>query len=316
MKKFKVIIADILSVVILAGCASGADINDAADETDSVVFSTSTEDTSINNDENTETMKMQESSVRASVKQEQDSPVSTETQKSEEYRTSEETSATVSEEIYESEIEVPETISETEYTDSLFNDEMTVYYDKYSGKNFIMLNVTPVKIYWNELDGFSITEGQPTDILIPAIFADWLDGADGIMIYLDSGSGTFGDILLDSGEKIKGMTYPQYWSTDYLCPIKDGIVCFGEYTDEIKNSFSRVDDGVYIEEANYQYSEALFEDNMSVEDLDLYFETIKKDHDALFKEIAENPDTAYEIAGFWGYQEGLRFRADINYIYS
>ncbi len=315
MKKSKVIIADILSVVFLAGCASGADINDTADETDSAVFSASTENTSINNDENTEAMTTQESSTRASVKREQDSTVSTETQKNEEHQTSAETSATVSEEIYESEIEVPETIPETENTDELFSDEMTVYYDKYSGKNFIMLNVTPVKIYWTELDGYSITEGQPTDILIPAIFADWLDGADGIMIYLNGGSGTFGDLLLDSGEKIKGMTYPQYWSTDYLCPIKGGIVCFGEYTDEIKNSFSRVDDGVYIEEANYQYSEAPFEDNMSVEDLDLYFETIKKDHDALFKEIAENPDTAYEIAGFWGYQDGLRFRADINYIY-
>ncbi len=219
---------------------------------------------------------------------------------------------TLSTEIYESEF-IPETVPED--TDDLFPNEITVYYDKNSGKDFIMLNVTLNKIYWNELDEYSVTEGQAIDIPIPAIFEDLVSDADEIMIYLSSDFGTFGDLSLDNGKKIKGMTYPQYWSTDYLCPIKDGIVCFGEYTDNIRNSFSRVDDGVYIEEANYYYPETPFVEGMSIDSLDIYFDTIKSDSDQLKKDIEENPDVQPDIPPYLGYQDGLRFRATINEIY-
>ncbi len=316
MKKNKVIMANIISAVLLAGCSTGADINDVVDETYNTNISTSTiliqhGETNMNN-KNTTTSIPQQLSTSTSGQPEQNPSASTQTQKSEQHQTSAETSTPKSTEIYESEF-IPETVPED--TDDLFPDEITVYYDKNSGKDFIMLNVTLNKIYWNELDEYSVTEGQTIDIPIPAIFEDWVSDADEIMIYMSSNSKTFGDLSLDSGKKIKGMTYPQYWSTDYLCPIKDGIVCFGEYTDNINNSFSRVDDGVYIEEANYQYSENPFENNMSVSDLDIYFDTIKEDYDALMQTMAENPDTNYDIAGFWGYQDGIRFRATINNIY-
>ena len=148
---------------------------------------------------------------------------------------------------------------------------------------------------------------------MPAVFEDWLSNTDEMMIYLDNSCGTFGKVLIDGGE-MYGMTYPQYWSVDYLCPISEGKVNFGDYTEEIRNAFSRIDDGVYIEEANFSYEENPFEDNMSVDSLDLYFETIKSDHDTLMKRMADNPNTDYDIAGFWSYQSGARFRAEINFI--
>lgn len=242
----------------------------------------------------------------------QKQPETTSAPSSQEQQPGNETTVSNLTDIFESEL-----LSETVKSDTtdLYPEEITKYIDKYSGKEFIILNVTPNKIYWNELDGYSISQGQSLDIPIPAIFEEWVDEADEIMIHMSSGSKTFGDLLLDGEKNIKGMTYPQYWSTDYLCPIRNGAVCFGEYTDSIKNSFSRVDDGVYIEEANFQYSEIPFENNMSVGNLDIYFETIKKDYDALKQMIAENPDTDYETAGFWGYQDGIRFRASINNIY-
>lgn len=107
----------------------------------------------------------------------------------------------------------------------------------------------------------------------------------------------------------------QYFDMDHLCPIKDGAVQFGELNDEINGFFSRVSDGVYIEEANYQYSDNPFGNGMSVENLDTYFETLYADWLALEEEMAAHPDRDYDIAGFWGYQGGVRFRASINYIY-
>ncbi len=178
-----------------------------------------------------------------------------------------------------------------------------------------MANVTIEKIYWNEIDEYSITEGQSLDIPIPSLFSNWITDANEIMIFMSENSRTFGNISLDDKKIVKGMTYPQYWSTDYLCPIKENKVQFGEYTEEIKASFSRIDDGVYIEEANDTYTEFPFKNNMSVSNLDLYFETIKSDSDDLKNKIKENPNKDYDIAGFLGYQDGVRFRATINYVY-
>lgn len=223
-----------------------------------------------------------------------------------------ETSASVSVSETVADTTIAETASETE---SLSEAGATVYTDERSGKTFIIVNVTPQKIYWNDIEDYEIEVGKPMDIPVPAVFEDWFSGADEIMIYMDSSCKTFGSVTFD-GEEMQGMTYPQYWSADYLCPIIGGTVRFGEYTEEMRSAFSRIDDGVYIEEANYfvDYAENPFADNMSVENLDLYFETIKSDSDALKKMIADNPDTDYDIAGFWGYQSGLRFRAEINFI--
>lgn len=209
---------------------------------------------------------------------------------------------------------VSEIVSKTALeTENLSEEGAAVYTDERSGKTFIIVNVTPQKIYWNDIEDYGIEVGKPMDIPVPAVFEDWFSGADEMMIYMDSSCKTFGSVTFD-GEKMQGMTYPQYWSADYLCPIIGGAVRFGEYTEEMRSAFSRIDDGVYIEEANYNYAENPFADNMSVENLDLYFETIKSDSDALKKKIADNPDTDYDIAGFWGYQSGLRFRAEINFI--
>lgn len=225
-----------------------------------------------------------------------------------------ETSASVSVSETAADTTIAETVSETALeTENLSEERAAVYTDKKSGKTFIIVNVTPRKIYWNDIEDYDIEVGKPMDIPVPAVFEDWFSGADEMMIYMDSSCRTFGSVIFD-GEKMQGMTYPQYWSADYLCPIIGGTVHFGEYTEEMRSAFSRIDDGVYIEEANYSYAENPFADNMSVENLDLYFETIKSDSDALKKMIAENPDTDYDIAGFWGYQSGLRFRAEINFI--
>ena len=195
------------------------------------------------------------------------------------------------------------------------NNGITIFHDSKSNKDFIMANVTIEKIYWNEIDEYSITEGQSLDIPIPSLFSNWITDANEIMIFMSENSRTFGNISLDDKKIVKGMTYPQYWSTDYLCPIKENKVQFGEYTEEIKASFSRIDDGVYIEEANDTYTEFPFKNNMSVSNLDLYFETIKSDSDDLKNKIKENPNKDYDIAGFLGYQDGVRFRATINYVY-
>ena len=54
---------------------------------------------------------------------------------------------------------------------------------------------------------------------------------------------------------------------------------------------------------------------MTVDNLDLYFETMKADRDDLYKLMADNPDVDFDIAGFWGHINGIRLRAKINYIY-
>lgn len=311
----KIMLAGILSLIVFSGCTAENGINDASDTqtytslTISVIsnpqeISVDKQNTAPQANQQTVTLKPENGTQKV--------PENTPASSTQEQQTSNETTVSKSPEIFESELP-PETV-QTDMTD-LYPEEITKYTDKYSGREFIILNVTPNKIYWNELDGYAAAQGQPLDIAIPAIFEDWVSDADELMIYMSSGSKTFGDLMLDGETKIKGMTYPQYWSRDYLCPIKNGTVCFGEYTDSITNSFSRVDDGVYIEEANYQYSDAPFADNMSVSSLDAYFETIKTDYDALKQKMAENPDTDYDIAGFWGYQDGIRFRAVINNIY-
>ena len=194
-------------------------------------------------------------------------------------------------------------------------DGANIYHDTKLNEYFIMLNVTPQKVYWNGIDGYDVTVGQAMDIAVPAVFEDWLTDADEMMICMGAtGWNPVADINVND-RTVKGLSCNQYFDMDYLCPIKDGAVRFGELTDEINSFFSRVSDGVYIEEANYQYSDNPFGDGMSVENLDKYFETVKADSTALEEEMAAHPDRDYDIAGFWGYQGGARFRATINYIY-
>ena len=191
----------------------------------------------------------------------------------------------------------------------------TIYKDQITKEYFIMLNITPQSVYWNEIDGYDVAVGQAMDIAVPAVFEEWLSDADEMMIYMGAdGWNMAKDINVDDSI-VKGMYCRQYFDMDYLCTIKDGTVQFGEINDEINSFFSRVSDGVYIEEANYQYSDNPFVDGMSVENLDTYFETLYADWLALEEEMTANPYTIYEIMGFWGYQDGVRFRATINYIY-
>ncbi len=316
MKKAKILIASFFSLVILTGCKSENNINKNSDiSRNNTDLTTSTVINQQENNMDNQNSIPPETQQTFSTNSEQYSQNQTETisiSSLQEQQTSNETTTSKLEEIFESEF-----LSETVQSDTtdLYPEEITKYTDKYCGKEFIILNVTPQKIYWDELEGYNVKQGQSLDIAIPAIFEDWVSDADEIMMYMSENRKTFGDLLLKDEKKIKGMTYPQYWSTDYLCPIKDGVICFGEYTDDIRNTFSRVDDGVYIEEANFQYSEFPFENNMSVSSLDMYFETIKNDYDILMQKMSENPDTNYDIAGFWGYQDGIRFRATINTIY-
>ncbi len=316
MKKIKMLIASFLSFVLLTSCDVDNNVNDISDISDNNTnVITSTLNNQQENNMNTQntippsTQHLTSSNSETHSQKQTETTISTSSQ---EQQSSNETTVSNSTDIFESEL-LPETVQSD--TTDLYPEEITKYIDKYSGKEFIIVNVTPNNIYWNELDGYNVTQGQSLDIPIPAIFEDWVSDADGIMIYMSSNTGTFGDLLLNGEKSIKGMTYPQYWSTDYLCPINGDVICFGEYTDNINNSFSGVDDGVYIGEANYKYSETPFVNKMSISSLDSYFETIKLDYDALMQKIAENPDTDYDIAGFWGYQDGVRFRATINNIY-
>lgn len=316
MKKIKMLIASFLSFVLLTSCDVDDNVNDISDiSNNNTNLTTSTLNSQQENNMKTQNTIPTSTQHLTSLNSETHSQEQTETTIStslQEQQSSNETTVSNSTEIFESEL-LPETVQSD--TTDLYPEEITKYIDKYSGKKFIIVNVTPNKIYWNDLDGYNVSIGQSLDVPIPAIFEDWISEANGIMIYMSSSTKTFGDLLLNGEKNIKGMTYPQYWSTDYLCPIIDDIVCFGEYTDDIRNSFSRVDDGVYIEEANYKYSEAPFVNNMSISSLDSCFETIKLDYDALMQKMAENPDTDYDIEGFWGYQDGVRFRATINNIY-
>lgn len=193
----------------------------------------------------------------------------------------------------------------------------TIYNDTKRYEKYIIVNVTPQNIYWNKLEDYDIAEGEPIDVPIPVIFDDFLAGADEVMIYMTKGWNLFGDISLDNGNTLKGMTYSQYWSRDYLCPIVDGTVQFREYSDEIIRSFTRVDDGIYIEMANYytKYMDNPFEDGMSASDMDAYFEKIYADSAAIEKTQNENPDVMYDTDPLYSYQNGVRFRAKINYIH-
>ena len=193
-------------------------------------------------------------------------------------------------------------------------EKCTIFKDCTTKKKFIILNLTAEKVYWNEAEDYSISEGETVDIAVPAIFSDWFTDTDDAMFYLGE---HFQKIpVMNCGDMtVRGIAYTNYWSMDNICLIDDGIVHFGEYTEEMKNAFRRIDSGYFIEEANYYYPEFPLEDGMTVENLDLYFETMKTDRDVLYEKIASNPDTDYDIAGFWGWIDGIRLRGKVNFIY-
>lgn len=297
MKKYKLLTALAITAV-LTGCAAE---NGAETVSDTIVLDTSSSETVAS--EASETVKSEAAQTTAAEMSETTSQAAEQTTTA-----AEETNLETAEELIETTAE-----AETE----LINEEdgVKIYHDTSLNESFIMLNVTPQKVYWNEIDGYDVTVGQAMDIAVPVVFEDWLADADEMMIYMGAdGWNRAADINADD-RTVKGMYCRQYFDRDYLCPIKDGTVQFSELNDDINSFFSRVSDGVYIEEANYQYSDNPFGDGMSVENLDTYFETIIADWVALEEKMAANPDTDYDIAGFWGYQDGVRFRATINYIY-
>ena len=193
-------------------------------------------------------------------------------------------------------------------------EKYTIFKDSRTKKKFMVLNLTAEKVYWNEAEDYSISEGETVDIAVPVIFADWFTDTDDVMLYLGE---RFQKIsVMDCGDMtVRGIAYTDYWSMDNICLINDGIVHFGEYTEEMKNAFRRIDSGYFIDEANYYYPDFPLEDGMTVENLDLYFETMKTDRDVLYEKIANNPDTDYDIAGFWGWIDGIRLRGKVNFIY-
>lgn len=298
MKKCKLLMALAITAA-LAGCAAENGLETVSNTTVSDISSLETAASS----EASETVKSEADQITAAEKSEITSQYAEQTTTA-----AEATDLETAEEFIETTAE-----SETELTNE--EDSVKIYHDTSLNESFIMLNVTPQKVYWNEIDGYDVTVGQAMDIAVPAVFEDWLADADEMMIYMGAdGWNTAADINADD-RTVKGMYCRQYFDRDYLCPIKDGTVQFGEINDDINSFFSRVSDGVYIEEANYQYFDNPFGDGMSVENLDTYFETVMSDWIALEEKMAANPDTDYDIAGFWGYQDGVRFRATINYIY-
>lgn len=307
MKKYKCLAA-LMSVLLLSGCNASENAETASETVQSEEISTTTSD-----------FVLEQTTFSESVQSETTTQAATAANLETPTNNSEQTNASVTiQQTEDTSLDIPEEdIVENVDNGSEFESELgaaTIYKDKITKEYFIILNVTPQKVYWNEADGYDVTVGQAMDIAVPAVFEDWLADADGMMIYMGDGWNELRDLKFDD-RTVKGMYCRQYFDRDYLCPINDNILNFGELTDKINSFFSRVSDGVYIEEANYQYSDNPFEDGMSVENLDKYFETVKADSFALKEEMAAHPDTLYEIAGFWGYQDGVRFRATINYIY-
>lgn len=297
MKKYKLLMALVITAA-LVGCAAEKNLETASNTT---VLDTSSSETVAS--EASETVKSEAAQTTAAEKSEITSQAAEQTTTA-----SEATNLEAAEELIETNAE-----SETKLTNE--EDGVKIYHDTNLNESFIMINVTPQKVYWNEIDGYDVTVGQAMDIAVPAVFEDWLADADEMMICMGAdGWNSIADVNIDD-RTVKGMYCRQYFDMDYLCPIKDGIVQFGEINDDINSFFSRVSDGMYIEEANYQYSDNPFGDGMSVENLDTYFETVIADWVALKEEMAANPDRDYDIAGFWGHQDGVRFRASINYIY-
>lgn len=220
----------------------------------------------------------------------------------------------LSEEIVETSDIITESAEPTTSIEESDKNGFTVYKDNKSKNDFVILKLTAEKVYWNESEDYSISAGETVDIAVPAVFAEWFSDADESMFYIGKRLGK--TPVMDCGDMtVRGIAYTDYWSMDNICLINDGIVHFGEYTDEMKNSFKRIDEGYFIEEANYYYPDFPLEEGMTVDNLDLYFETMKADRDVLYEKIANNPDTDYDIAGFWGQIDGIRFRAKINCIY-
>lgn len=303
MKKCKAFTVLMLAM-LLSGCNAGGNAETASE--------TVSEQSTVS-----ETVQSEEISTTASEQITASETVQSETSKTvaEQTTIAAETEKTTEKTTIETDEELIETSAELETELENEGDGANIYHDTKTNEYFIMLNVTPQKIYWNEMDGYDVAEGQAMDIAVPAVFEDWLADADGVMLYLSEYERTFGDIKIDD-QKIKGMTYPQYWCRDYLCTIKDGTVRFDNYTDEIGNHFSGFSDGNNIEWGNIQYPENQFENGMTVEKLDLYFETVKADYEELEALIAANPNSEFEISPLFTEQgSGIRFRATINYIY-
>lgn len=183
MKKCKILTALLLAVV-LAGCAAGNDAETVLNTTDLEV--TVSENTSA---EASETVK-EEITKAAAEKTEVTSVAAEQT-----------TTAAVTEKDEEvTALEVDDEFTETELETEPTNEEdgVEVYYDQKLGMNFILLNVTPQKVYWNEADGYDVTVGQAMDIALPAVFEDWLSDADEMMIYMGAdGWNSIADINVD-----------------------------------------------------------------------------------------------------------------------
>lgn len=306
MKKYKCLAA-LMSVLLLSGCNAGGNAETASEQT-TASETVQSEMTQTTTAANSEASKDTLEQTTAATSQTATASISEQP-----------TASVTTQQTEDTALDIPEEdIIENVDNGSEFESEIgvaTIYKDKITKEYFIILNVTPQKVYWNEIDGYDVAVGQAMDIAVPAVFEEWLADADGMMIYMSAdGWNALTDLKFDD-RTVKGMYCRQYFDRDYLCPINDNILNFGELTDKINSFFSRVSDGVYIEEANYLYSDNPFEDGMSVENLDTYFETVKADSVALKEEMAAHPDTLYDIDGFWGYQNGVRFRATINYIY-
>lgn len=247
MKKAKILIASFLSLVILTGCKNDNTINENSDTTrNNTDLTTSTFINQQENNMDNQNSVPPETQQTFSANSEQYSQSLTETtaiSSLQEQQTSNEITTSKSEEIVVSEF-LPETVQsdttqptsipslqeqqtsnetttskseeiaipilyETFVTQS-YPSGITKYTNRYCGNEFIILNVTLKKIYWNELEGYDVKQGQTLDIAIPAIFEDWVSDADEIMMYMNKDNKTFGDLLFKDEKMIKGMTYPQY----------------------------------------------------------------------------------------------------------
>lgn len=220
-------------------------------------------------------------------------------------------------------------ITTSQVETSTFEAEIkpTIYTDEKDKNEYIILSVTPIKIYWNEINEFSLNEGVPIDVFIPAAFSDVVDNADELMLWFTETSVPENELHIDNIDDfniIRGLkTFNNnIWNVDRMYPVKNDFVVF--YDDvalsDIEMQSYRNFDGFMNYPYRHKGEDLMFNDGMPTQEADEFFLAIYNDHQEYLEEVqrlweVDGIQTEVEYSEWITLLGGTRFRAKINQIY-
>lgn len=203
----------------------------------------------------------------------------------------------------------------------------TVFTDKKDKQEYIIISITPVNIYWNEIKNLSLEKNTPVDIFIPAEFGDVVSDADELVLWFTETAVNEEKISIDNINDfniIRGLkTYNNnIWNVDRMYPVKTDTIVFYDNVEltDIKMLSDRYSDGFMSAPFRYKGENLLFKNGMTTQEADKFFLAIHNDHKEYLEKIQrlweeDGVETEIEYSDWTTLLGGARFRAEINKIY-